>query len=443
MKRLNRWMCAACCLYLLLSAGPAHAAFSQGLERLAAWERAGGRIEAEIAFSPQELFSVGEEGMPALRALLDSLTLRYAWQQSDAGSLDEWTLLCGGQEAAFVRLTVTDQGAALESDLLPFAVRAADEASLLDALGLGGGALRTFLSLRAQTAGEAALPALSATPGEAREEQITVTQAQLAAAIPALAARLPQPYGAALTAFAAGWTLQSPLEIKLDVAQSGAITRLQASLQAARAQETPWTVELDVRNGSNLDAELTLEQDSRNTMTFALAVESGREDGEDTQRIRLNASGKLAGYSRQIRVSATLRNAAQTDEAGQTVETLRNTLSVGFTDRSPAMQMLSLGDFSLSVKERGEAVLGEAAQDVRLTDELEAELLVGGKEWLIGTAAFSLAAAPAQAVAWPETALDVDALTDAQRDALESLQVTLLQRLWPVLPPDAQALLLP
>ena len=111
-----------------------------------------------------------------------------------------------------------------------------------------------------------------------------------------------------------------------------------------------------MRNGSNLDAELTLEQDSRNTMTFALAVESGREDGEDTQRIRLNASGKLAGYSRQIRVSATLRNAAQTDEAGQTVETLRNTLSVGFTDRSPAMQMLSLGDFSLSVKERGEAL---------------------------------------------------------------------------------------
>ena len=47
MKRLNRWMCAACCLCLLLSAGPAHAAFSQGLERLDAWERAGGRIEAE------------------------------------------------------------------------------------------------------------------------------------------------------------------------------------------------------------------------------------------------------------------------------------------------------------------------------------------------------------------------------------------------------------
>ena len=43
MKRLNRWMCAACCLCLLLSAGPAHAAFSQGLERLDAWERAGGR----------------------------------------------------------------------------------------------------------------------------------------------------------------------------------------------------------------------------------------------------------------------------------------------------------------------------------------------------------------------------------------------------------------
>ena len=71
------------------------------------------------------------------------------------------------------------------------------------------------------------------------------------------------------------------------------------------------------------------------------------------------------------------------------------------------------------------------------------ELLVGGKEWLVGTASFALAAAPAQAVAWPETALDVDALTGAQRDALESLPVALLQRLLPVLPPDAQALLLP
>ena len=443
MKRLKRWMCVACCLAALLPAGPVRAAFSQGLERLGAWERAGGRIEAEIAFSPQEMFSVGEEGMPALRALFDSLTLHYAWQQSAAGSLDEWTLLCGGQNVAYVRLTVTDQGAALESDLLPFGVRAADEASLLDALGLRAGALRTLLSLRAQTAGEAALPALTATPGEAREEQITVTQAQLEAANPALASRLPQPYGAALTALAAEWTLQSPLEVELDVAQSGAITRLRASLQAAHAQEAPWTVELDVRNGSNLDAELTLEQDSRNAMTFALAVENGREDGEDTHRIRLNASGKLAGYSRQIRVSATLRNASQTDEAGQTVETLRNTLSVGFTDRSPSMQMLSLGDFSLSVKERGEAILGGAALDVRLTDELEAELLVGGKELLVGTASFSLSAAPAQAIAWPDEAVDAKALTDAQRAELESLPAALLQRLLPALPPDAQVLLLP
>ena len=444
MKHFRRIISLGCLAILLLPGSRARAEFSQGLSRLQALQRSGGRIEAEMTFTPVSLLSVSQEGMQTLRTFFDGLTIRYASQHSATEGWEEGSLSRAGQPLATAQLVNTQAGAAFLCDLLPQGVAAPDEETLLTALGMGT-TLRTLFALRHQEDRDR-LPLTRATPGQAYGMQMTVTQQQVESLRALLAPQLPGAYAESVNAILDRWTLTQPLQMDFTTSDTGTLTRLKASAQAARPGETPWTVKLDVRpRGDNLDAALDLTQDKQNTMSISLSIvrtdtkATRSADAQSTVKVRLNASGKLGGYQRALRLQATLGNTYRENGSGELVETLKNTLTLGYTDKDPAVRMLSLGDVSLSVKERGEAVSGIGDTDVRLTETLEAELSLGGKSVLKGTATVRIAGAKAQPVAWPEGAVSVSDLSPEARETLGTLPQLLAARFHPLSMEAAQS----
>ncbi len=435
MKHIRRFLSIGCLALLLLPGGKARAEFSEGISRLQALGRSGGRIEAQMTLEPVSLLSIGKEGMRTLRALFDGLTIGYASQQGDTERWEQWSLTRGEQPLATAQLFNSQEGAAFLCDLLAQGVAAPDEDTLLAALGMSA-PLRTLFALRNQEA-QATAPLATATPGQAYAMQVTVTQQQLELLCALAAPQMPDGVAGALEGMLGRWTLAQPIQLDFATSDAGTLTRLKADARIARQGEAPWTVKLDVRpKGGNVDADLELTQDKQNTLSIALSIDSTdtkatrSADAQKSVKVRLNGSGKLGGYQRTFRLQATLSNSYRENERGELVETLKNTLTLGYTDKDPAVRMLSLGDVSLSLKERGEAISGAGAADVRLNETIEAALTLGGKTVLEGTATVQIAGCERQTVAWPEETVSLDALSP---DALAALPQLLAQRIYPLL----------
>lgn len=437
MKHIRRFLSIGCLAILLLTGSKARAEFSEGISRLQALGRSGGLIEAQMTLDPVSLLSIDKEGMRTLRAFFDGLTIGYASQQGDTEGWEQWTLTHGEQPMATAQLFNSQEGAVFLCDLLAQGVAAPDEETLLAAVGMGA-PLRTLFALRNQEAQATALLA-PATPGQAYAMQVTVTQQQLELLFALAAPQMPDGVAGALEGMLGRWTLTQPIQLDFATSDAGTLTRLKADARIARQGEAPWTVKLDVRpKGGNVDADLELTQDKQK-MSIALAIDSTATkatrsaDAQKSIKIRLNGSGKLGGYQRTFRLQATLSNSYRENERGELVETLNNTLTLGYTDKDPAVRMLSLGDVSLSLKERGEAVSGAGAADVRLNETIEAALTLSGKTVLEGTAAVQIEGGERQTVAWPEETVSLDALSPDAIDALAALPQLLAQRIYPLI----------
>lgn len=443
MKHLKQILSAVLCM-ALLPIGAARAEFSQGLSRLEWLAQDGGRMEAQMTFAPEDFLSVGDEGMRTLRALFDGLTLRCVSQQSADRSLDAWSLSYDGVDFADAALIATPKGAAFESSLLPASVRAQSEAQLWASLGLSD-VVQALFALRGQGTQKAA-PYAAATPGQAYAMQMSLTQEQLENLFSLTSPQMSEPFQSTVGALLETWTLTRPVQVDWTTSDTGELTRLRANAAAACSGGAPWTLKLDLRvKNGNVNAELELEQDQRNTLKAVFTVDSTStkatrsKEAAKTQKIRLNVSGKLGGYSRTLRLSASLSNTYRTNEDGKLSETLKNTLTLGYTDKDPAVRMLGLGDISLTVKERAEALTGEAAEDVRLSETLDVALTCDAKSILKGTAQIDIAGARAEEIELPETAETPGMIAGA---ALSELPQRLLERLLPLLPEDTKARLL-
>lgn len=438
MKHLKQILSAVFCM-ALLPIGAARAEFSQGLSRLEQLWQNGGRIETQMTFSPEDFLSVGDEGMQTLQSLFEGLTIRCVSQQSADRRLDAWTLAYGGVDFADAELIRTPDGASLESNLLPASVRAQNEAQLWETLGVSD-VFQMLFALRAQGTQDA-MPYAAATPGQAYEMQMSLTQEQIENLFVLMSPQMSEPFRSSAEALLGQWTLTRPLQLDWTASETGELARLKANAAASCSGGDPWTLRLDVRvKNGNVDAELNLEQDKRNTLQAVLAVDSTStkatrsKEAAKTQKIRLNVSGKLGGYSRTFRLSASLGNTYRTNDAGKLSEILKNTLTIGYTDKDPAVQMLGLGDVSLTVKERVEAVSGEAAEDVRLNETLDVDLSCGEKRILKGTAQIDVAGAEAVEIELPESTG-----ASGMGASLNELPQRLLERLFPLLPEDTKA----
>lgn len=236
MKHLKQILSAVFCM-ALLPIGAARAEFSQGLSRLEQLWQNGGRIETQMTFSPEDFLSVGDEGMQTLQSLFEGLTIRCVSQQSADRRLDAWTLAYGGVDFADAELIRTPDGASLESNLLPASVRAQNEAQLWETLGVSD-VFQMLFALRAQGTQDA-MPYAAATPGQAYEMQMSLTQEQIENLFVLMSPQMSESFRSSAEALLGQWTLTRPLQLDWTASETGELARLKANAAASYSGGDP------------------------------------------------------------------------------------------------------------------------------------------------------------------------------------------------------------
>lgn len=328
---------------------PNSTCFSPGLELLETAVVKDG-VEITARFTPEAMLSANKNAIAVLQALFENASVVLRMN----GEAESAQLCWNDAPMADFSLLRGEDGVAVASSILPFPIVAKDEAQLYHTLGMNAG----FAQMAAQSAWvtpvHLALPTASGEMTITQEILDTLSQEGHLAAL----------------------KMVQPLHLAWTINEKGILSK--ASMNGAvqlEGEGTPWVIDLAAwGSGSKMSIEGTVGRDEKNTLDVAVSItyatnKATRKEkaGHDVD-MRVKLGGKLGGYSKTL--SATLKGSnrwVREEETGVLNETIKQSVSITYTDKDPAASKANTANISVSIKDNG-TVLSGGTQEVPRAD---------------------------------------------------------------------------
>lgn len=407
-----------------------------GFERLAGQMEAGQTVASEFSIVPGYLPIAEKGAAQALRKMLSGVQVRFAQHALRADGGQNLTFTLAGQPLLGLAHEVQNGRAIWSSPQWGQVVETPAGANLFGELfGLRPLMNAIFAAPRGKTEGKepgyvSALRLLRISGSETVTLKPAAVMALMALWKADLEADIP------LGKLTEGWQVLDETVVEHDVDDQGGWTLIRLRTRVGYGQEEPWAVNIKLTQVESAKrhayaADITVQQDKSNTfrlqITHEIAVNAGKQQTQmDTQ---INCAGKLRGKSVDLRASNRITNEYQT-EAGELVEQLKQSATLQWKARVPEWERLNLGEWNLSMTQKGTLRSAEAPEKpVTWDGSIAVTATCIRRDFLSAEAVWTLRTLPTAALDVPAPTLVWESVQEAERSQLAEQRQALKQEM--------------